>query len=249
MNTGLTNVTRRLGPSPFEPLGRFLDGHVGVSEPRSMGAALEGTARGTQLAKPESGLTRRGVIYEYVREHPGAHVRGMARELGLATGDLHYHLFWLERNGFVETRKSGFYRFVFPTMVFREEQEVLLGVLSQESPREILMCLLEEATTQGGLAKSTGHSQPTVSWHMDRLTRLGIVRKRKTSEGTLYEVAADRGDVLRFVKSYYPETWKRWAGRLGDRVASTGVAPVVKGEPLQTARAIPPVVVEMIGKR
>lgn len=209
-----------------------------------------GPARWGQLArKPQSGLTRRGVIYEYVREHPGAHVRGMARELGLATGDLHYHLFWLERNGFVKTRKSGFYRFVFPTMVFKDEQEVLLGVLSQESPREILLCLLEEGMTQGGLAKSLGHSQPTVSWHMDRLIRLGVVGKRRTREGILYEVAADRADVLRFVESYYPETWKRWAGRLGDRVPSASGAPVVKEGAPQTGRAMPPVVVEMIGKR
>jgi DNA-binding transcriptional ArsR family regulator len=250
MNAGLTDGTRRLGPSPFEPLGRFLDGHAGVSDSRIRGAALASPAPGSQLVqKPESGLTRRGVIYEYVRAHPGAHVRGMARELGLATGDLHYHLFWLERNGFVKTRKGGFYRFVFPTMVFEEEQEILLGVLSQDSPREILMCLLAQAMTQGGLARSLGHSQPTVSWHMDRLTRLGVANKRKTSDGMLYEVAADRDDVLRFVRSYYPETWERWAGKLGDGVTGAGVAPVLKRGSLRAARTMPPVVVEMIGKR
>jgi DNA-binding transcriptional ArsR family regulator len=253
MKGGLSEETRRLGASPFEPLGRFLGGHSGISEARAMGTALAGTASGRQpVRKPAgagSGLTRRGVIYEYVRAHPGAHVRGMARDLGLATGDLHYHLFWLERNGFVKTRKSGFYRFVFPTMVFREDQEVLLGVLSQQTPREILLLLLQGILTQGGLAKGLGHSQPTVSWHMDRLTRLGVVSKRRTREGTLYEVAADRGDVLRFVRSYYPETWKRWAGRLGGLVARAGLEPVTKGGPLQAARNMSPVVVEMIGKR
>jgi DNA-binding MarR family transcriptional regulator len=252
MNRGLGDGNQRLGASPFEPLGRFLDGHSGLSEVRGMGATLAASGSGRQPApKPAggSGLTRRGVIYEYIREHPGTHVRGMARDLGIATGDLHYHLFWLERNGFVKTTKGGFYRFVFPTMVFREEQEVLLGVLSQETPREILLLLLQGTTTQGGLAKSLGHSQPTVSWHMERLVRLGVVGKRRTSEGTVYEVAADRDDVLRFVRSYYPETWKRWAGRLADLVARAGAEPVVKGGPLQAKRSMSPVVVEMIGKR
>ena len=43
---------------------------------------------------------------------------------------------------------------VFPTMLFSEEQETLLAVLSQKTPREILLCLMENASmTQGDLAK------------------------------------------------------------------------------------------------
>jgi DNA-binding MarR family transcriptional regulator len=201
------------------------------------------------MAPPKSGLTRRGLIYEYVRGHPGTHVRGMAKELGVATGDVHYHLFWLERHGFVKTKKSGFYRFVFPTMVFREDQESLLAVLSQETPREILLFLvLDAAMTQSELARSLGLSQPTVSWHMDRLVRLGVVGKTRSSRGISYEVAAERGDVLAFVKSYHPEVWKRWVDRHGDLVASAGVERT-KGGSLQGARPMPPAVVELIGKR
>jgi len=202
------------------------------------------------MGEAKSGLTRRGVIYEYVRGHPGAHVRGMARELRLATGGLHYHLFWLEKHGFVKTKKSGFYRFVFPTMVFREEQEVLLGVLSQETPREILLCLLVDAAmTQSDLARSLGYSQPTVSWHMDRLVQLGVVSRRKTGAELFYDIAADRGDVLAFVKSYHPEVWKRWAGRLGHLVVGAEVERADKGWSLEGARPMAPAVVELIGKR
>lgn len=255
MNGSQSDGTRRLAASPWEPLGKYLDGHMGASA-AGIGRPLAGPAitrsrrSSRAMADVESGLTRRGLIYEYIREHPGAHVRGMARELNIATGDLHYHLFWLEKNGFVKTKKSGFYRFVFPTMVFREEQEVLLGVLSQETPREILLCLLKDAAmTQGSLARTLGHSQPTISWHMDRLVQLGIVGKRRTSEGISYEVVADRDDVLSFVKSYHPEVWKRWAGRLGDLAVSARAKPVDKGGSLQGVRQTPPVVVEMIGKR
>ncbi|MGH9920256.1 MAG: winged helix-turn-helix transcriptional regulator, partial [Nitrososphaerales archaeon] len=123
-------------------------------------------------------------------------------------------------------------------------------VLSQETPREILLCLLlDPAVTQSDLAKSLGHSQPTVSWHMDRLVRLGVVSKRRTGAGILYDVAADRGDVLTFVESYHPDVWKRWAGRLGDLVVSTGAKRAEKGGSLQGARPMHPAVVELIGKR
>jgi len=256
MNGSLSDGTRTLDAPPWEAFGRFLDGHGAFSESRTMGGALatRAPAHGGQssraTASAKSGLTRRGVIYEYIRGHPGAHVRGMARELGLGTGDLQYHLFWLEKNGFVKTKKSGFYRYVFPTKVFRDEQEVLLGVLTQETPREILLCLLlDAAITQGDLARSLGRSQPTISWHMDRLIQLGIVSRGRTSRGTFYEMAADRDDVLSFVKSYHPKVWKGWAGRLGDLVVSAGVKRADKGGSIQGVGPMPPAVVELIGKR
>jgi DNA-binding MarR family transcriptional regulator len=205
---------------------------------RPSGASLE--------AKP--GLTRRGTVYEYIRTHPGAHVREMARQLRMGTGDMHYHLFWLEKHGFVKTRRSGFYRFVYPTMVFQERQEVLLGALSQETPREILLCLLHEPTmTQGELARRLGHSQPTISWHMGRLIQLGIVSKRRTGRGLVYAVLADRGEILSFVKSYHSEVWKRWSGRLAGVVVTAGAKRVSKGGPAQRARLMPNAVVELIG--
>ena len=150
----------------------------------------------------------------------------------------------------MKTKKSGFYRFVFPTMVFDEGQEVLLGVLSQETPREILLYLLRGAAlSQGDLAKSLGHSQPTISWHMDRLIKLGVVSKKRSSMRTVYEVTADRDDIVSFVKSYHPEVWKRWAGRLANFVMGAGTKGVDKGGALQRTGLMPPAVVEVIGKR
>ena len=133
----------------------------------------------------------------------------MARELRLGTGDLHYHLFWLEKNGFVKTKKNGFYRYVYPDDGLPGGAGGPAGRPSQETPREILLSLLlETAMTQGDLARSLGRSQPTISWHVDRLVQLGMISKRRTSRGTFYEMAADRDDVLSFVKSYHPEVWK-----------------------------------------
>ena len=255
MNGSLSEGAQRPEAPPWEPLARF-GGRRGYSDPVSAWRAIEGESslygrRPSRVsAELKSGLTRRGVIYEYVRAHPGSHVREMARELRLATGDLHYHLFWLEKHGFVKTRKSGFYRFVFPAMVFGDEQEVLLGVLSKETPREILLCLLLDTLTQSDLARSLGYSQPTISWHMDRLVQLGVVSRRKAGAELIYDVTADRGDVLAFVKAYHPQVWKSWAGRIGHLVANAeGVERSSDGWSLQGARPMAPAVVELIGKR
>lgn len=191
-----------------------------------------------------SGPIRRGLIYQYVRKHPGSHIRAMARALELATGDLQYHLSWLENHGYVKTRKIGFFRHVFPAMVFNEEQESLLAVLSQRTPREVLLRILEDPSlTQGGLAMALAYSQPTVSWHMSRLVQLGIMTKKRTGRGNLYEVAADRQAVLNFLKSYHPGVWRSWSDRLGGLEG--------QGPALAEGRSIPalPAVVESIGSR
>lgn len=255
MNGSFDDGARWLETPPWEPMGKSLYGHGGFSDVRSAQSALvtqvtrERTRSSRAVVEPKGGLTRRGVIYEYIRAHPGVHVRGMAKELGIATGDMQYHLLWLERHGLVKTKRSGFYRFVFPTMVFKEAQEVLLGVLSQETPREILLCLLRDtAMAQGDLARSLGHSQPTISWHMDRLIQLGMVSRSRTSRGLLYELAADREDVLSFVKRYHPEVWKRWSARLSGVVVGTELL-VNKEGPTQRVRLAPTAVVELIGKR
>jgi DNA-binding MarR family transcriptional regulator len=196
----------------------------------------------------KSGLTRRGLVYDYIRAHPGAHVRGIAKHLRLANGDLQYHLFWLERNGFIKTKRNGFYRFVYPTMVFQERQEVLLSVLYQETPRDILLCLLHDPTiTQGELARSLAHSQPTISWHLERLVRNGLVAKEKTRKGTAYKLSADRDEVMSFVKAYHPDVWRRWSGRLAHVILVVGATRVGKGGAAQRARQMPPSVVETIG--
>jgi len=159
---------------------------------------------------------RREEIYRYIHAHPGSHVRGMGKDLRLATGALQYHLYWLERHGFVTTRRSGFYRYVYPSRVFGDWEEHLLGVLSQETPREILLCLAQRGSlSQGELAGMLGHSQPTVSWHMERLSKEGMVRRAKSSRTVTYELAVDRAEVLEFVKRYHRDAWERWEGNLG----------------------------------
>jgi len=138
----------------------------------------------------------------------------MKNELRLATGALQYHLYWLERHGLVTTRRNGFYRHVYPSRIFSDREKFLLGILSQETPREILLCLVQQGSlSQGELAEMLGHSQPTVSWHMERLVRDGVVKRTKSSGAVAYDLAADRGEVLKLVEAYHHDALERCAMR------------------------------------
>jgi DNA-binding transcriptional ArsR family regulator len=57
----------------------------------------------------EDSLTNpiRRTIVEYLRVNPGAHMRQMARDLGVSLGSLRWHLSILERRNLVKERKKG----------------------------------------------------------------------------------------------------------------------------------------------
>ena len=157
-------------------------------------------------------------IYDYIKSHPGTHTREIERELGMATGDLRYHLYKLSRAGLISTRGTGI-KFIFPSNLFGEKQEIMLGLLSQETPREILLCTIKHpGITQKELAERLKHSAPTIWWHMDRLLRLGVVGRKKVGKSTAYEVIARREDILNLISKYHPSIWEKWAGRMHDVV-------------------------------
>jgi predicted transcriptional regulator len=162
-------------------------------------------------------------VNDYVASHPGEHIRRIARELGLGMGGLRYHLHSLEKEGLIKTRRNGFYRFVYPSKIFGERQEIILSLLSQETPSEIILFLVQNSgSTQKDLAEHLTLSPATISWHMGRMIREGVIGRTKTGKFVEYRVNASADEIFRFVESYHPTIWEKWASRLADLVLLLG---------------------------
>lgn len=159
--------------------------------------------------------TRRKIL-DFITSHPGAHLRDICRALGLAMGDVQYHIRRLERDGRIHSVRRGLYKFFYPANLFGERQRDVLSVLSLDTPRELLLNIVEHPeSTQEGLARATNISQPTVSWHLKRLVDLGIVGRRQEGRVVTYSVAGG-GEIATFIKTYHPTVWERWSSRLAD---------------------------------
>lgn len=155
-------------------------------------------------------------ILEFITAHPGVHLREVCRALALAMGDVQYHVRRLERDGRITTARRGLYKFFYPAGLFGERQREVLSMLSLETPRELLLSIIERPeSTQVELAAATGVSQPTVSWHLKRLVELGIVGRHQEGRVVTYTVAGS-GEIATFVKTYHPTVWERWSSRLAD---------------------------------
>jgi predicted transcriptional regulator len=172
-------------------------------------------------APPPQGTKKR--VNDYIALHPGTHARRIGKELGLTRGDLQYHLYTLEKEGLIKTRRRGLYKFVFPSNMFGEKQEIVLSLLSQETPSEILLFLIRKPdSTQTDLVEHLKFSAATVSWHMDRLVKAGVVARKKAGKFVEYRVTVSADDLIKLVKEYHPTLWERWASRFADIMFGLG---------------------------
>ncbi len=136
-----------------------------------------------------SGLNhpRRRRLFEYIRSHPGIHLRAISRSQSMELGVLRLHLRVLRRAGLVHSRRSGRRR-----IYFAREYRGTAGA----SRRELL---LEEIHRHRGvspteLAARSGVSRMLVNYHVQRLRRSGEVRaEREGRRVRLYPPAPFRG--------------------------------------------------------
>jgi predicted transcriptional regulator len=166
-------------------------------------------------------MERRNEILEYIRNRPGVTFRELARALGVGIGDLQYHLRKLEKEGKVFSRKVGRRRYIFPAG-FEEEAQRLLMAISTETRRKILLLLMEGPKGQGELASQIGVSQPTVSYHMRELEKLGVVKAERDGKSVTYSLNCEPEILVRIIREYRPGLWEKLADNLIDLLAGMG---------------------------
>ena len=110
--------------------------------------------------------------------NPGIHLRQICKETGLAMGDTQHHLSILENEGRIKSNRIGLHkhRHYYPMTVINEQQELILANLRLDTPRDILIYLMEHSgSTQSHIANFKNFKAPTINWHMSRLIEGKVV--------------------------------------------------------------------------
>lgn len=131
-----------------------------------------------------SGRVRRAV-YRHVLQYPGVHLRGVEQQLGISSALASYHLRELEKGGWLRSYDMEGYTRWFPGPRSREaslgrKERRLLGLLREEATLNIALLLLDRgALTHGELVQELGLAKSTVSYHVAKLERAGLLRRRE----------------------------------------------------------------------
>jgi DNA-binding MarR family transcriptional regulator len=125
-------------------------------------------------------------IYGYIIGNPGVNYGMIKQDLGLANGQLIYHLRQLDNAHLIYSKKDGikkrFYPVEFPKPktpihYFTETQNKILKVLKKAS-----------GITQKELAKTIGISRQVAYYHLSKLEQKGLIRKEVFGTQSRYYV-------------------------------------------------------------
>lgn len=140
-----------------------------------------GTAESAEDDRPDSQSEVPDAIRGYLSATPGAHFSKLRDDLRLGTGETQHHLRQLTESGVVDSQRDGEYRRFFPAGQFSAFERTALGYLRRETPRKMLIALLESpADTGSELADRLSVSRPTVSNYAGELEAAGLLDRSET---------------------------------------------------------------------
>jgi predicted transcriptional regulator len=156
-------------------------------------------------------------ILEEVARSPGVHYRELQRRLGMPTGVVEYHVHRLVRDRLLVERKDGGHTRYFPVRGLTEAERVLLSFLRQDTPRQIVLFLLESpGSRRADLLGTLDVSGPAVSHHLKRMTEAGVIAGVREDGGARYRLAEP--DVARKVLVVYRQSF---IDRVVDRIVGS----------------------------
>jgi predicted transcriptional regulator len=156
-------------------------------------------------------------IYEYIKNTPGSHLRKISKELEIALGDTQYHLNTLQKSGSIKSKRMGIYKVYFSVSILEGRDESILATFQQETPREIILFLVEKpGATQGEIADRMSYSPSTINWHMSNLIEIGLVSSQKDKQAVRYYIKGSVKDIIGLLKLYHPKIWNKLSSRLAD---------------------------------
>jgi predicted transcriptional regulator len=157
-------------------------------------------------------------ILQFIQNNPGCHLRGIKDMIQISQGTVQYHTDKLEKMGRITCTTTGLYKHYFPVGVFQNNEKEILQILSQETTRQILMCIVEQKSpTQTDIVNSVGISASSVNWHMKRLVEFRLVEEIKQGKYKKYQLQNRKVSskyITALMRNYYPAIWEKWSDRL-----------------------------------
>jgi len=126
--------------------------------------------------------TRR-VIYNFVKDNPGFYIRNISRKLSIPYSTLKYHLDYLEKNNLISSKRyNGNLRYYIKEKIGMKYRDII-NILRQDTTRKIIICLLDNTCcTREELSNELKISPQTISFHLNNLLELGMIREPKICE-------------------------------------------------------------------
>jgi len=160
-------------------------------------------------------LDRSLQLINVIEKNPGIQFREIMRETGMKNGVLSYHARKLENDGVVKVERGSRQTRFYPPG-FSNEDSILIKNLRQETPRRILLSLLDVDTlTFNKIVNEVKKSPSTVSIYLNQLIDDDIVEIKIIELKKVFKIK-NKEDVQKIIDKYHPSLIEKSADHLAD---------------------------------
>jgi len=164
-------------------------------------------------------MNRATQVSQIIEKNPGIQFSEIMRESGMKNGVLSHYTRKLEEAGTVQVERTPRVTRFYPLGINKEES-VLIKNLRQETPKNILVLLLEkESLSFNEVAEKVKRSPATVSINLTQLIQDEIIEGKFVNTKRIFQIK-NKDLVQSAITKYHPDVIDRSADRIGDIFSS-----------------------------
>jgi len=142
-------------------------------------------------------IGKRKKIYNFIVKNPGLNKREISRRLSIPITTLTYHLKYLKKLDLINERIDGEYLRIFASNKIGKNDEKLLCLFRNKNSCKIFLYLLFSISfSQIELSKELELSSPTVSYHLKKMVKMGIIEEVPARNGLIIPFPNQKEDFV-----------------------------------------------------
>jgi predicted transcriptional regulator len=146
-------------------------------------------------------LDLRKNIYSAIEKFPGIHFRELHRKINTGTGNLEYHLNYLQKANLIKVEKFGGHK-RFYSLGLNDYERKILAILRQKNFRKIILKLLNSKTViHKNIANYLKMSPSSVTWYLNKLIERNILAVTEKGREKYYQLK-DKNEIIKIIINY-----------------------------------------------
>jgi len=146
-------------------------------------------------------LEIRKKTYSTIENFPGIHFRELQRKVNAGTGNIEYHLNYLEKVNLIKIEKTKANKRFYP-LGLNDYERKILGILRQKNFRKITLKLLNDKfVTHKVVVDYLQISPSSATWYLNQLIERNILAVSEKGRGKYYQLK-NKHEIIKIITTY-----------------------------------------------
>jgi predicted transcriptional regulator len=152
-------------------------------------------------------LENRRLIFNYILNNPGSHLRQISRDLDINLSTLRYHLDYLEKKKTITSQKDKNLKIYFASGTLNADEKILVPLLRQKRFRDIILVIIDSpGATSSQIGTTLSMDPSSASKYINLLEGRGVIYHEKVGREKKYHIFDELG-IIKLLLTYKKSFW------------------------------------------